>query len=74
MKITIEYCGAWNYLPRATSLVEKIKVDLNLSAEMIKSAGGVFEITMDGDLIHSKRNTGAFPEESDIINKIKKRL
>ena len=74
MKITIEYCAAWNYLPRATSLVEKMKEDLNLSAELIKSDGGVYEITMNGELIYSKRKTGVFPEESEIIDKVRERM
>ena len=74
MKITVEYCAAWNYLPRATSLVDKIKEKLNLSAELIKSGGGVYEITMNGELIYSKRRTGIFPEESEVIHKIRERM
>ncbi len=74
MKITVEYCAVWNYLPKATSLVEKIKEELNLSAGLIKSGGGVFEIAVDGELIYSKRKTNLFPEEGEIIDKIRKRL
>lgn len=54
--------------------MEKIKEELNLSAELIKSSGGVYEITMNGELIYSKRRTGIFPGESEIIDEIKSRL
>lgn len=54
--------------------MEKIKDDLNLKAELIKSDGGVYEITMNGELIYSKRKTGVFPADSEIIDKIRERL
>ena len=54
--------------------MEKIKEKLNLSAELIKSDGGVYEITMNGELIYSKRRTGIFPEESEVIQKIRERM
>jgi selenoprotein W-related protein len=36
------------------------------------SSGGVFEITVDGKLIYSKKQTGEFPDESELIEKIRK--
>lgn len=42
-----------------------------MPVELIKSSGGVYEITVNGDLIYSKRRTGAFPTEDEIIDKIK---
>jgi len=41
-----------------------------LTVKLIKSGGGVFEITVDGKLIFSKKKTGRFPEESEILNMI----
>jgi selT/selW/selH-like putative selenoprotein len=35
--------------------------------ELRKSSGGVFEITADGTLLYSKRATGAFPTEDEIL-------
>lgn len=40
---------------------------------MIKGTGGVFEIEVDGNLIYSKKATGEFPKEEDIIKELKKR-
>ena len=37
------------------------------SAKLIQSSGGVFEIERDGQLIYSKKATGRFPEEGEVI-------
>jgi selenoprotein W-related protein len=36
------------------------------SVTLIPSSGGVFEITYGGELIHSKKQTGKFPEPEAI--------
>lgn len=41
-----------------------------MDSELIRSSGGVFEVAMDGRILHSKRNTGEFPEERDIVNQV----
>jgi selT/selW/selH-like putative selenoprotein len=35
------------------------------------SSGGVFEVTVDGNLIFSKKATGEFPDEKELIEKIR---
>jgi selT/selW/selH-like putative selenoprotein len=32
-----------------------------------RSGGGVFEITVDGRLAYSKKATGAFPEDAQVM-------
>jgi selT/selW/selH-like putative selenoprotein len=32
-----------------------------------KSSGGVFEISVDGELRFSKRRTGAFPSDGEVL-------
>jgi len=39
--------------------------------EFIKSSGGRFEVMKDGKLIYSKARTGNFPDEGEILNKLK---
>ena len=34
--------------------------------ELVKSYGGVFEVTVDGRLAFSKRRTGRFPTEDEL--------
>ena len=39
---------------------------------MVKSGGGVFEVTADKKLIFSKKKEGRFPEHQEIIGSLKK--
>ena len=41
---------------------------------MIPSGGGVYEISVDGKNIYSKKKTGEFPDEDAVIKKIKRML
>ena len=34
--------------------------------ELVKSAGGVFEITLDGELVYSKKANGRFPKWKEV--------
>ena len=40
---------------------------------MIPSGGGVFEVVVDGQLIHSKKRTGQFPEPGEILAALRAR-
>jgi len=37
---------------------------------LIPSSGGVFEVTLGGELIYSKKATGEFPEPRHVIDRI----
>ena len=72
MKISIEYCTDWNYLPRASSLEAELKSTFpDVNTNLISSGGGVFEIMLDGNLIFSKRAKGRFPDDSEVVTLIK---
>ena len=66
MKISIEYCSAWNYKPRASGLEAELKKSYDTDVALIASSGGVYEITVDGNLIFSKKKLGRFPEDGEI--------
>lgn len=40
---------------------------------MIPSGGGVFEVKVDGRLVHSKKRTGRFPERGEIVAALRRR-
>jgi selenoprotein W-related protein len=44
-----------------------------LSLTLIPSEGGVFEVTVNGELIHSKSETGKFPQPGAVLAKLKER-
>ena len=43
-----------------------------LEIEMIESSGGVFEITVDGELLYSKMQLGRFPHDDEIASLAKR--
>ena len=75
MKISIEYCAMWNYLPKASSLEVELKNNFpQADISLISSGGGVFEISLNGDLIFSKKALNRFPESGEIKKLIIERL
>lgn len=42
--------------------------------KLIPSSGGCFEVRVDGELIYSKLATHVFPDESAILDDIRRRL
>lgn len=67
MKISIEYCSMWNYLPRASSLEVELKKNFpQVDVSLISSGGGVFEICLDDNLIFSKKSLNRFPDDGEI--------
>ena len=68
IKLSIEYCSAWNYLPQASSLESEIKQKFPSYEITLKpSGGGVFEIVLNGQLIFSKKELNRFPKKGEII-------
>ena len=73
MKISIEFCGMWNYEPQAASLAAMIMDSFGVEAELIRGSNGVFDVKVDDELIFSKDEAGHFPDESAVIAMIKER-
>jgi selenoprotein W-related protein len=42
--------------------------------KLVPAGGGCFEVTLNGDLVHSKLKTGEFPDEAKMLGVIGKRL
>jgi len=57
----------------ATKVLTEYKQQIK-SFELEPSHGGCFEVTINGELIYSKLETGEFPEESSIIEQLRHRL
>ena len=52
---------------RAVSLAALLKKHCNNDVELIPSTGGVFEVVVDGVLVYSKKQTGEFPDEQQLV-------
>ena len=71
MQVSIEYCGMWNYYPKASSLKADLEKNFpDISIKLIEGKNGVFEVEKDGNLIFSKKQLGRFPEHEEIFEKL----
>ena len=71
MNIEIIYCASWNYAPRATSLVVDILEEFQPVVESIRlvpSTGGVFEVSVNDELIFSKKKLERHAEPGEVID------
>ena len=71
MNIEIIYCASWNYAPRATSLVVDILDEFQPVIESIRlvpSTGGVFEVSVNDELIFSKKKLERHAEPGEVID------
>ena len=72
-KLKVEFCMQWNYAPKAASFAEELFTHFRKNIEqmeLVPVGGGAFEITVDGEKIYSKLETGEFPTSETIIEKI----
>ena len=51
----------------------RLKQDIS-SLTLIAAGGGVFEVTVDGEKIYSKKQTGEFPDPAAILKAVRARL
>ena len=71
MKISIEYCNSWTYLPRASRMAADLLDKYGNSItnfSLIPSSGGVYEVMKNDQVIFSKKELNRFPELEELIN------
>lgn len=75
--ITIEYCTSWGYVGRAVALARNLlnehKNKLG-GVNIIPSSGGVLEVSLDGDLVFSKKEFDRYPEKNEVEDLIKEKI
>ncbi|HBC47601.1 MAG TPA: hypothetical protein DEO84_05245 [candidate division Zixibacteria bacterium] len=54
-------------------MAKAIEKKYGVKSKLIKSSGGLFEVTVDGKKIFSKKETGRFPENLEILETIGKK-
>ncbi|MCC6453834.1 MAG: Rdx family protein [Caldilineaceae bacterium] len=77
VKVSITYCADCGYEPQTLELASALMGELraNLSSiELIPWSDGMFDVAVDGDLVHSMSRDGGFPESHAIIDAIRTRL
>ena len=77
VKVKITYCAECGYEPQtlelAKALMYEFAQDLS-SIELIPWEGGTFDVSVDGKLVHSMYREGGFPDNTKMVNEVKKVL
>lgn len=79
MDITVHYCATWNHTPRAVSLTDEILNEREIeyfvkSWTLIPGTGGVFDVTVNDELVFSKKQVGRHAEPGEVRTAIMKVL
>lgn len=75
VKVTITYCSECGYEPQTLALVEALmKTFRHELAEIavVPWYDGSFEVSVDGELVHSMYRDDGFPEHSVIIDAVRR--
>ena len=51
-------------------MAAKIKGLVGVDSELIQGKNGVFDVVVEGKLIYSKKETGRFPEDDEILTQL----
>lgn len=57
----------------AAALLTQFKQKIG-ELKLVPAGGGCFELSVGGDLVYSKLQTGAFPDEGAMADEVAKRL
>jgi len=76
-KVKITYCAECGYEPQTLELARALMLEFGsrLSAiELIPWDSGAFEVSVDGQLVHSMRRDGGFPDNNMIKKAVRAHL
>jgi selT/selW/selH-like putative selenoprotein len=51
-------------------LGDELKKNLGAEIELVAGSNGVFDISLDGNMIYSKFEEGRFPQTEDILSRV----
>ena len=76
-KVKITYCAECGYEPQTLDLAKALMLEFGsrLSCiELIPWDGGAFDVSFDGELLHSMMREGGFPKHAAITDAVRSRL
>ncbi len=77
VKVSITYCAECGYEPQTLALTSALLIEFrdDLAAiEIIPWHDGMFDVVVDGELVHSMMRDGGFPENETILSAVRNRL
>ena len=75
VKVTITYCSECGYEPQTLALAEALMKTFRhelSEIEIIPWDEGAFDVTVDGELVHSMYREGGFPAHSVVIDAVRR--
>jgi selenoprotein W-related protein len=75
--VSITYCAECGYEPQTLALTSALMIEFRAdiaSIELIPWHDGMFDVVVDGELVHSMMRDGGFPDNATITNAIRNRL
>lgn len=76
-KATITYCAECGYEPQTLELANALMLEFGArlsSIELIPWDGGTFDVSVDGELVHSMARDGGFGDVGSIKEAVRTRL
>ena len=77
VKVKITYCAECGYEPQTLDLTKALMYEFanDLSGiELIPWDGGTFDVSVDGDLVHSMKREGGFPQHDVVKRAVRAKL
>ena len=68
--IEITYCVESGFVDMATSLAAAINDRLGIAAKLKEGHGGIFEVAINGKLLHRRCACRPFPAAEEVIEKV----
>lgn len=75
LKVTIAYCSECGYEPQTLALAETLMKTFRhelAEIEIIPWYEGAFDVSVDGELVHSMYREGGFPEHATVIAAVRR--
>jgi selenoprotein W-related protein len=76
-KIAIEYCTQCRWLLRAAWTAQELLTTFETElggVTLVPGTGGVFQVTLDGALLWSRKDQGRFPEMKELKQIVRDRI
>ena len=76
-RVEITYCAQCRFVLRATWLSQELLMTFDTllgEVALVPGAGGIFEVSVDGDLIWSKKDQGRFPDSKELKQLVRDRV
>jgi len=77
VKVKITYCAECGYEPHALDLTKALMYEFGTqltAIEIIPWESGTFDVSVNGELIHSMKREGGFPEHATVKSAVRSRL